>query len=300
MAGAGLAVAAGVLAGSFLAASPARALEFDERAAAGVASIESFHSPQLTVHSLADSPGVYILDFPGLEQQGRMFARVLALIERTGGDRERVLSDAELDKLIKASGKGMASYAYGNDFRVSELVKFFNMAGDERVALNPDEEGLRDFLLAKGAMVRKFEFYSAVEPERVVISIPQSGGDKAAGPIAITPSLRRAILRHEISHGEYYTNDGYAGYCRGFWQQAMTERQRAAFRKFLVAKGYDPANEELMINETQAYLIHTPSAAIFSPGRVGLSGTEVAALVKRFWAGDPPSRLFQREHPRSH
>lgn len=286
--GAGVAVIAGLLC-----LASARAGGLEERPAAEVAAIESFHATQLTVHTLAGNPAVFVFDFPTLAQQGRMFARILALIERQGGDRERVLTDSELDRLIDASGKGAATYAYGNDFRVGELVKFFNMAGDDKVVLNEDEELLRDFLIARGAMVRKFEFYNAAEPERVVISIPQTA-PAAAGQVSITPPLRRAILHHEVSHGEFYTNDAYADYCRRFWAGTMSERQRAAFRRFLAAKGYDPGNGELIVNETQAYLIHTPSTAIFSPAKVGLTAAEVKTLVAGFWAGKPPGRLYQQ------
>jgi len=287
--GAGVAVILGLLC-----QGSARASGLEERGAADVAAIEAFHGAGLTVHTVAGNPAVFIFDFPTLEQQGRMFARILALIERQGGDRERVLTDAELARLIKASGKGAATYAYGNDFRVGELVKFFNMAGDDKVALNADEELLRDFLLARGAMVRKFEFYNAVEPERVVISIPQTATAASSDQVGITPQLRRAILHHELSHGEFYTDDAYADYCRRFWTGVMSERQRAAFRRFLAAKGYDPGNGELIVNETQAYLIHTPSPAIFSPAKVGLSAAEVKTLIAGFWAGKPPGRLYQR------
>ena len=292
-------LAGGIVAGGIVAGGDARAAEDGVEVVSDVAAIESFHSAQLAIHGIAGNPAVFIFDFPTLEQQGRMFSRILALIERQGGERERVLTDAELDRLIKASGKGAATYAYGNDFRVGELVKFFNMASDDRIALNEDEGRLRDFLLASGAMARKFEFYNAVPPDRVVISIPQSAR-AAAGRVAVTPQLRTAILHHELSHGEFYSNDAYADYCRRFWAGVMSEGQRAAFRRFLTRKGYDPGNTELIINETQAYLIHTPSQAIFSPAKVGLTAREVETLVNGFWAGKPPGRLFPRDDRRSH
>ncbi len=272
--------------------------------AASVAALESFHSRQLAIHVVAGNPAVFILDFPELEQQGRMFSRILALIERQGGEREHVLTDTQLEGLMTASGKGFATYAYGNDFRSVDLAKFYTIASDEKIDLNNDEIGLRDFLIAKGVMERKFEFYTPVPPERVIISIPQSGGGsvavrKKSGQAAITPQLRKAILHHEISHGEYYTNPAYSEYCRDFWARGLTESERAAFRKFLAGKGYDPENGDLMINETQAYLIHTPSHDVFSPAMVGLTVGEVEGLVSRFWAGAPPSRFFQKERSRS-
>ncbi len=293
--GAGLAAALVVLAGG-----AARAFDDQIQIIPNIETIRNFHSSEMAVHVVASNPDIYILDFPEMEQQGRMFSRVLALIERQGGSRDRVLNDGELTELIHSSGKGLASYAYGNDFRVSELARFYSMANDSKVTLNEDEVRLREFLLANGALLDRYGFYQTPPNEKVVISIPQSEADAVNGRARVTPPLRWAILRHEISHGEYFTTPGYTNYCKDFWSNVMTEQQRTAFRKFLTKKGYDPTNGDLMINETQAYLLHTPSESIFTPAKAGLTNAEVAGLVTKFWAGHPPGRLFQGEPPRSH
>ncbi len=51
-----------------------------------------------------------------------MFNRVIALIERTGTPRDRVLTDDELAEYIRPVGQIPLTFAFGNDFRVSELV----------------------------------------------------------------------------------------------------------------------------------------------------------------------------------
>ncbi|KOR27971.1 hypothetical protein TI05_17885 [Achromatium sp. WMS3] len=70
----------------------------------------------------------------------------------------------------------------------------------------------------------------------------------------------------------------------------MTEPQRAAFRKFLSKNDYNPKNENLMVNETQAYLMYTPDERAFSPEKVGLSAQEIATLRQKFIAGFPNAR----------
>ena len=45
----------------------------------------------------------------------------------------------------------------------------------------------------------------------------------------------------------------------------LTDAQRAGFRRFLGSEGYDTANEDLMLNEAQAYLVHTPDPRYFLP-----------------------------------
>ena len=61
-----------------------------------------------------------------------------------------------------------------------------------------------------------------------LISLPTVGSDPR-----ITASARAAILRHELSHGEFFSNPAYAEYVRGFWTQQLTEDERAGMRAFL-------------------------------------------------------------------
>ncbi|MDP2809901.1 MAG: hypothetical protein Q8O34_07095 [Rhodocyclaceae bacterium] len=228
---------------------------------------------------------IAIIDFPTLAEQGRMFNRVVALIERIGAPRGRVMSNEELAQFIRSVGKTEATLAYGNDFLVAELVVFYNLADLGGIRLNAEELALRQTLLDRRLMVMRNGFYQALIPQAVILSVPQvsAGG---GGP-AVSELARRTILSHEISHAEYYTNPLYANFCRHFWRSVMTEGQRAAFRKFLSASSYDPNNEEMMINETQAYLMYTPDPRAFSPRLVGLGEKDISALRKRFREGFP-------------
>lgn len=290
-----LALVAAMLAG-LCAAQPAAALAGpDLVAASGIAAIDQARTDRLVVRTLPDSPDVYVLDFPSLAQQGAMFNRVVAFIERAGAPHDRVLTDAELAELIRSVRRKPTTFAFGNDFRVSELVRFFNLAEAGGVELNADEGLLRDFLLEQGLMRVKYQFLHTVFPDRVILSVPQVQDRSGADGVAILPGVRNSILRHELAHGEYYANDDYAAYCTRFWEQVMSEEERAAFRVFLGGRAYDTDNEDLMVNETQAYLIHTPDPAAFNPARVGLSAAAIERLRQRFWAGNPPSRLYRAD-----
>lgn len=264
-------------------------------AESGIATLEDSRTDELVAHTLPDSPDIYVLDFPSLAQQGAMFNRVVAFIERVGAPHDRVLTDSELAELIRSLGRKPTTFAFGNDFRVSELVRFFNLADLGGVELNAEEALLRDFLAEQGLMRVKYQFFQTVWPDRVILSIPQVRPHGGGDGVAILPGVRASILRHELAHGEFYANDDYAEYCAAFWTQVMTEAERAAFRTFLGAKAYDTDNDDLMINETQAYLIHTPDPAAFNPARLKLSGAAIERLRQRFWAGNPPSRLYRAE-----
>jgi hypothetical protein len=79
------------------------------------------------------------------------------------------------------------------------------------------------------------------------------------------------VLRHEIGHGHYFTIPGFAEHVHAVWRHRFSEAERAAFRAFLAREGYDPTNEDLLANETMAYLLFTPDPRFFAPAMVGLA-----------------------------
>ena len=235
---------------------------------------------------------ILIVDFPDLAEQGQMFNRVVALIERIGAPRSRVMNNEELAQFIRSVGKSESTFAYGNDFLVSELVVFFNLADMGGVQLNAQEIALRKKLTDYRLIVERNGFYQAFKPQAVILSIPQESTGKTSGP-NVTILARKTILMHEISHAEYYTNPLYANYCRYFWRNVMTEDQRSAFRKFLSRSSYNPDNEEMMINESQAYLLYTPDPGAFNAQLVGIKEKELEALRIRFFSGFPEAPLAE-------
>lgn len=248
-------------------------------------------SQGIMVFRYKPQPRILVFDFPSLYQQGDMFNRAVALVERNGAPRDRILNDQELAQYIDSVGQTRATFAFGNDLLVSELVTFFNRASQRGIALNEQEKALKQFLLDNGLIRARDGGLENPGLSHVILSIPRTGSYHDNAP-PVTPLVRKTILRHELSHGEYFTNPAYAKYCHDFWSKTMTEQQRGAFRKFLAHMNYDASNEDIMINETQAYLMHTPDPAAFSAKSVGMSDQEIAELRKRFMAGNPPTHLF--------
>jgi hypothetical protein len=251
---------------------------------AGFAELLANKASGLTLFEYEGRPAIVVFDFPTLAEQGRMFNRLVTLIERIGAPRERVLTNDELAAYIRSVGKTEATLAYGNDFLVGEMVVFFNLAEIGDIKLNREELALRQFLLDRKMMVLRNGFYQAATPRAVILSLPQQGAGGPGSP-PVSELARRTILSHEVAHGEFYTNPGYANFCRQFWRETMTDKQRTAFRKFLASNSYNPENEEMMINEGQAYLMYTPDPRAFSPKLVGLAENEVAELRKKFRSG---------------
>jgi hypothetical protein len=225
-----------------------------------------------------DNPRILVLDFPTLAQQGRMLNRMAAFIEKRGQPRDRLLDDAELDALTRRDGNTPDTFYYGHNYRPSDLRRFFALAARDGVQLNADELLLRALL--------EQENWLQDGAEGALLSLPRAGADAL-----MDASARLTILRHELSHGEYFTNAAYAEFVRRFWLVDLTEGQRAAFRRHLAAEDYDPDNEDLMINEMQAYLMHTPDRRFFHAALVGITESELDRLRARFLAGMPEGWL---------
>jgi hypothetical protein len=232
----------------------------------------------LRLFRLSEAPSVLVLLFPSLHAQALALNRLGAFVEKSGVSRDRVLSDAELAGVIAAAHNRFDTYYYGHDYRAADLARFFALADQDTIALRPEERALRDRLGGLGLL----------RPGAVgaIVSVP---------PLSQAPPVgqddRRTILTHEVSHGVYFTDLAYAGYTDLFWRQVMTAAQRAAFRHFLGQEGYDMANEDLMRNEMQAYVIFTRVGKYFDPALAGLTGGDAAALRARFLAGMPAGWL---------
>ena len=210
----------------------------------------------ITAFRFSHNRRVLVLDFASLLEQGLTLNRAAALVEKVGLPRDRVLGDAELDAAIAASGDSMATYYFGHDYAAADLARFFALADRDGIRLRPQEEWLRGLLRQEGML--------APDARGALISIPRVGAGVDAG-------LRAAILRHELSHAEYFSNPGYARYVRQFWREGLDEAGREVFRRYLTTQNYDPSIEDLMANEMQAYLMHTTDARMFSAASLGVA-----------------------------
>jgi hypothetical protein len=247
-------------------------------AVATEAELQAHHAEVLTIFRFALNPRVLVLDFPTLLQQGRMLNRIAAFIEKKDSPHDRVLDDAGLDDAIRKSGNTVETFYYGHDYRAADLARFFATGRHDRVQLNAEEELLRGVVAEEG--------WLDAQAVGALISVPRAGADSI-----VDAGARNAILHHELSHGEYFTNAAYADYSGKFWTTALSADERAHFRRFLEVQGYDPALEDVMVNATQAYLMHTPDERFFSARDVDLPPQRLDTLRTNFLAGMPAGWL---------
>jgi hypothetical protein len=242
------------------------------------AEIDGHLPTSLTVFRFADNPRILVLDFASLYEQGKMLNRVAAFVEKAGLPHDRVLTDDELDAAIRAQGDTVETFYLGHDYAAASLARFFALADSKRVVLDPQEEKLRALLQQEG--------WLATDARAGLISLPAVGSDPR-----ITAPARTAILRHELSHGEFFSNPDYAEYVRKFWLMELSADERDAVRRFLAKENYDAREEELMYNEMQAYLMFTRDPTFFAPEMVGMTQERLSALQARFLSNMPAGWL---------
>jgi hypothetical protein len=229
---------------------------------ASEASIDAAQPCAVTVSRLTVDPSIVVVDFPSLTLQGMTLNRVAALVEKAGAPRDRVLDDVSLQQAIRECGETAESYYYGHDYKAADLARFFALAEAGGITLNPQELWLKKLVRQLG--------WLRPGANGALITLPAANGP-------ITGEMRAVILHHEISHGAFYTIPAYQHYAENFWA-SLTPADRAAFTNFLGRQGYDTNNTELMLNETQAYLIFTRDPLFFNGSVVGMSAAEISTL----------------------
>lgn len=249
----------------------------------------------LGIFRIEGNPAIVVLDFPTLTEQGRMLNRIAALVEKSGLPRDRVLDDAALAAAIAARGETVETFYFGHNYRAADLVRFFSLAATQGVALNEDERRLAEILADLGIAPPGPDGLPRMAAAAAVVTVPAVQPENGAIGLGfpIDAGVREAILRHELSHGEFFTNNAYHDHVAAWWHQRVTARERTQFRRFLANGGYDPDLEEVMMNEAMAYVIHTPDPRFFSPEAVGLDAATIERLRARFKEGLPDTWLHR-------
>jgi len=238
---------------------------------------------QTTLWRFAPDPAIVIMIFPSLHEQALTLDRIAEFVERAGAPHDRVLNDAALRAAITATGDDFDTVYYGHDYRAADLQRFFATAAADQITLDPQEQSLKLQMQQQGLLTPA--------ANGALISMPPQGTG------VLDASARATILRHELSHGLYFTDPAYNSYVQQFWQTTMTPPERAGLRSFLVGEGYDANLEDLIVNESQAYLVHTPDQRFFTASRAGMDDATERALRDNFIAGMPKGWLRDRTAP---
>ncbi|MBC7940371.1 MAG: hypothetical protein H7Z19_11505 [Chitinophagaceae bacterium] len=250
------------------------------------------HSTDWRMAGLKEHQGVLVIEFPGLAAQGAAMNRIAALLEKADAPRDRVLDDAQLAALIARVGDNSQTFYQGHDYDSSGLARFYALVQQQALKLTAQERRLQKQLQAAGLLAPTGEPPSNTSERSAwaLITFTATQPDDPATPIDETvDAVRRAsVLRHEISHGRFYVQPVYRLHCQRFWREVLSEGQRENIRSYLAGIGYDRHDEELMLNEAQAFMMNTADTRAFNAAGIGMTEDELAALRTRFWQTLPP------------
>ncbi|MCG5072622.1 hypothetical protein [Paraburkholderia tagetis] len=237
--------------------------------------------PTLRLYAVTDQPGLYVLHAPSLAAQGAMFSRVVALIERRDMPRDHVVTMNAVAANARRFGEDPAGLTAGNNFSAAQIAQFFELAQRQHVSLTEGERALQT-LLAQWGLIRQEAgeggmTWRAASPRDFLITIPGTG--KGPAGEAIDTEVRAAILSHELGHWRFFSDPDYAHACRTYWWHQLTFTEREALTEELTSMGYDPS-DRIVIDELQAYLLHTPARYMPLADLPGAGGVDIAR-VKR-------------------
>lgn len=233
---------------------------------------------RLRLFTITDRPGLYVMHAPSLAEQGAMFERIVALFERKDMPHDRVVSMAAMTDYARRFGGDPAGLTAGNNFSAVEIARFFEVAHQQHVVLTKGETALRLIVVRWGLIDEENGNWKARSAHDFLITIPGLG--PAPGGVTIDTAIRAAILSHELGHWQYFSDAAYASACRMFWWQDLTLDERAELTRQLSALGYDPS-DTIIIDEMQAYLLHTPARFMPLADTAGARGVDVAKVRRR-------------------
>jgi hypothetical protein len=165
---------------------------------------------------------------------------------------------------------GVANYS-GHNARVRSVCAFFNLLRDADDAELWEDERMMMEALTAARLVRK-------EKDGKYIDVSSAGGGGGKGAweysewysdestpqseacvLAVCASgdvreVRDALL-HEAMHGLWYARADFAEWCYGFYRsEALSDEERGIWVEFLRELRYDVSDEEVVVNEFQAYM----------------------------------------------
>lgn len=250
------------------------------------------HSQDWRLAWLQDNPQVLVIEFPNLKEQGAAMNRLAAFLQKAGAPRDRVLNDTELAAVIRRQGDNSQTFFQGHDYAESDLQQFFAQAARQQLALMPQERRLRQVLQQEGLLgdaPASKASSAAAAAARAVVSFTATQPDDPSTPEdeSVDAVRREAILRHELSHGRFYTEPLYRAHCFVLWREMLTPRQRERLLQHLAELGYDTTHESLVVNEAQAFLLHTPDVRAFSAHQAAMADAELEAVRAQFWQSLP-------------
>ena len=197
-------------------------------------------APTVEVARWDVDPRVHLLRFASAAARATRWAAPPSF-SRTSTSRHRP------ERIPTGQRGGVANYS-GHNMRARDLARFINRLREERpggAAETPAEASLVAALSSCGALRSDKSGRVVAARDDLVVAAVAGSSDKN--------EVRDALL-HEAMHMVFYVDEAFAERCWSFWRERATERDKVAWIAFLRDLRYNVDDEELVVNELQAYM----------------------------------------------
>ncbi|MDP3521753.1 MAG: hypothetical protein Q8S02_14125 [Hydrogenophaga sp.] len=267
-------------------------------AAAQAAAQQAAPLPQHTVAEVLDPastgpralqltapPGVVLLQFADLREQARAMGRIVLFIEKVGAPRHRVMNVPEVLQWLRARGTRLELVTLGNNLGAEELARFFNTARLQGEPLTEQERELLRELAAWGLLREQGAGWVPGTAAHTLLTVPLASQVGGCAACDVTPQNRRAILEHELGHGEFAASAALQHHARWFWFNVLSPVARSQWQRFLTQRGYDTNQLQIVLGEMHAYLDHTHDTRLFRAEDLDLAPAALDAQRARYREG---------------
>ncbi|UER67699.1 hypothetical protein LKV13_02705 [Borrelia sp. BU AG58] len=207
---------------------------------------ENYRRDSFEIFNLIADPEIYILKFKRLKDQSLMLKR-LAFFTEKKNFRGKILSNKELE-----NKKGWT----GHNYRLEDIVEFFNMAKKMNAKLNKEELILRNIIIINKLVYIKDHTLRVKDKSRNIALASYSEDE------SMSKAAQMIIFMHEILHMYFFTDNNINKEISDLWHNDIPQKEKRAWIKFLDNKGYDIKTNGLVINEFYAYTIQIPKEDI--------------------------------------
>ncbi|WP_025375534.1 hypothetical protein [Borrelia parkeri] len=198
---------------------------------------ENYRRDSFELFKLIAEPDIYVLKFKNLNDQSLMLKRIAFFIEKKGF-RGMLLSNNELKN--KVGWKG-------HNYRLKDIITFFNVAQKSNIKLNKKEIILKNLIIIN----------KLAHIENNTIKIKDKSRNIAFATYAedetMSKTAQMTIFMHEILHMYFFTDNNFNKAIFNFWNKNVSSKDKKAWIKFLDNKGYDVKSQYLIINEFFTY-----------------------------------------------
>ena len=203
------------------------------------------------------NPRVLLLRFPSAAAQRDAMGRPSIFLE------DAELHGTVVERIPSGQRGGVANYS-GHNMRASDLARFLNVLRATRpggAAETAAEAAMVRALKNVGALVTNKDGSFAAARDDPVLAAVAGSSDRN--------EVRDALL-HEAMHMVFYVDARYERACRDYWDAAVSDSDKDAWREFLTELRYNADDETLAVNELQAYM--TTERVMFDDGGGGDEG----------------------------